>query len=284
MNETQRQTYLKAMGIQGYYPRRVLPGAKPSPQYDFDEEADSVVASAAESTPEDQGGKSLRAKSGRSNSALDEIRAGSSSGVRLSQRKETTKQAGSTETSKTKQDPLQTESKSPATEQQAELRFSLNYYRVSPTLALINEAPHQNGSNADGQVLALMKAILLALSLDVDTDRLQSESFSWPFLTEMTEQDNSTELAAKALGGFIKGRQEQDRFTDLLVFAGRSEELIMGADGDKRDFPSACGGFNITVSKTLHSMLVHPALKREVWQQLQPLRKRLCTLDATTAG
>ncbi|HBX99793.1 MAG TPA: hypothetical protein DEG93_05490, partial [Gammaproteobacteria bacterium] len=34
MNEAQRQAYLKAMGIQGYYPKFTLPGAKPSPRYE----------------------------------------------------------------------------------------------------------------------------------------------------------------------------------------------------------------------------------------------------------
>ena len=35
MNELQRQAYLQAMDIQPYFPRKVLPGAKPSPHYDI---------------------------------------------------------------------------------------------------------------------------------------------------------------------------------------------------------------------------------------------------------
>ena len=36
MNESQRKVYLRAMGIDVYYPRAILPGAKPSPAYEFD--------------------------------------------------------------------------------------------------------------------------------------------------------------------------------------------------------------------------------------------------------
>ena len=35
MNELQRLAYLQAMDIQPYFPRKVLPGAKPSPHYDI---------------------------------------------------------------------------------------------------------------------------------------------------------------------------------------------------------------------------------------------------------
>ena len=35
MNEQERVAYLRSMGYQVYYPRFVLPGAKPSPRYEL---------------------------------------------------------------------------------------------------------------------------------------------------------------------------------------------------------------------------------------------------------
>ena len=35
MEETSRQAYLRAMGVQVYFPRYVLDGAKASPEYEF---------------------------------------------------------------------------------------------------------------------------------------------------------------------------------------------------------------------------------------------------------
>lgn len=45
MKEATRQFYLQAMGITLWYPRRLLPGAAPSPELDFSEEAPAVLVS-----------------------------------------------------------------------------------------------------------------------------------------------------------------------------------------------------------------------------------------------
>ena len=280
MNETQRQEYLKTMGIQSYFPRVVLPGAKPSPEYDFDETPDSdepslsAIASAVKRPVENvSDSKGSSASSG--NSVLDELRAGATTSRKPAispEKEDLTVQSGSAGRDSTTDEALDKEG---STEEAAELRFSLNYYKITPTLALVNEVPHQNASNQDAQIMALMKAILLALSIDVEVSALRAENFSWPLSADLDLDSNSAELASKALSGFMQMRQHKDQFGDLLVFAARSEELILGEDSSLRDFKSACESFNLTVTKSLHSMLVHPALKKEVWQDLQPLRRRL---------
>ena len=56
MNERQRQDYMEAMGIQPWFPRFVLPGAKPSYNCDWDFEQDPVPEQNARTavTPEEQ--------------------------------------------------------------------------------------------------------------------------------------------------------------------------------------------------------------------------------------
>ncbi len=283
MNETQRQSYLQTMGIQSYFPRVVLPGAKPSSQYDFDEvdNQNNLAADGREplSKATDPGQPAAPAES----SVLDEIRAGVSAG------KGPSRKAADKVTAKADREEVATLSGPPAEEgiaansldsqnpvgEDAELRFSLNYFRITPTLALINEVPHQHSSAQDAQTMALMQAILLALSIDVQVADLRAENFSWPLSDDHGAESKSPQLAAKALSGFVQMRQHRDQFGDLLVFAGRAEELMLGDDSSRRDFRSACGNFNITVSKSLQSMLVHPALKKDVWKDLQPLRGRL---------
>lgn len=304
MNETQRQEYLKTMGIQSYFPRVVLPGAKPSPEYDFDEpalvSAGPLTNSPLTIQPEERSPERAPERGGSAgsadNSALNDIRAAASASRREASKPNREASKPNREASKPDRKPSKPESgatdpvSKPAgevktntekldmadsTAEGADLRFSLNYYKITPTLALVNEVPHQNAANQDAQIMALMKAILLALSVDVETSALRTENFSWPLSSDLDLESGSSELAAKAVSGFLQMRQHKDQFSDLLVFAGRSEELIQGEDSNSQDFKSACGSFNLTVTKSLHSMLVHPALKKEVWQDLQPLRRRL---------
>ena len=82
--------------------------------------------------------------------------------------------------------------------------------------------------------------------------------------------------AAKAISGFLQMRKETDGFTNLLVFAGQIEDVLLQFDANKnaRDFESNKGYF-ITVTHSLASMLAVSTLKRDVWQHLQALRKRI---------
>jgi hypothetical protein len=82
--------------------------------------------------------------------------------------------------------------------------------------------------------------------------------------------------AAKAISGFLQMRKETDGFTNLLVFAGQVEDVLLQFDASKntRDFESSKGYF-ITVTHSLASMLAVSTLKRDVWQHLQTLRKRI---------
>ena len=82
--------------------------------------------------------------------------------------------------------------------------------------------------------------------------------------------------AAKAISGFLQMRKETDGFTNLLVFAGQIEDVLLQFDASKsaRDFESSKGYF-ITVTHSLASMLAVSTLKRDAWQHLQSLKKRI---------
>ena len=69
MNERVRQAYLEAMNIQTYFPRQQLPGAKPSPDYDFP----ALSTALSEHNASIQGKTEISSKSAKEASGLDAI-------------------------------------------------------------------------------------------------------------------------------------------------------------------------------------------------------------------
>ena len=121
-----------------------------------------------------------------------------------------------------------------------------------------------------------MQAILKALGQDGFEPNRTAEEFSWPLLSGYSMKNTPSIEAAKAISGFLQMRKETDGFTNLLVFAGQVEDVLLQFDANKnvRDFESSKGYF-ITVTHSLASMLAVSTLKRDVWQHLQALRKRI---------
>jgi len=72
-------------------------------------------------------------------------------------------------------------------------------------------------------------------------------------------------------------RQQQDGFSNLLVFAGEIDELLVKKSGKEevRDYKVEQADYYFTITNSLQMMLSYPRLKREVWDQLQPLKQRL---------
>ena len=162
-----------------------------------------------------------------------------------------------------------------------ELRFSLCYYRVNDRLAVINEIPHLQGNTNQADAIALLKSILLALDLDISNCVFKAEKLNWPLIEELSPHNDQIINAKNALLGFIKIRQEIDKFSNLLIFAGQIEDLLLIQEEkiEKRDYRAVDSDFFITLTSSLQSMLALPILKRDVWQQLQPLRQRLSSSE-----
>lgn len=259
MNETQRQAYLRAMDIQPYYPRQLLPAAKPSPAYAFTAPALSAVPAAAAAAPV--------------------VQEPSVPSARPTPRR----RAAATPVADAVAAPRSAPPAEPASEPDT-LRFRLYYYRISATLAVIDEAPHQQERGAAGAAGSLLQAILQALGVADAPLELVPESFNWPLAEGMTMRNAPAVEAQKALQGFIAMRQQTDRFENLIIFAAQIEDLVRGsADQSERDYIAADASHRVTLTHSLQSMLAYPQLKREVWTHLQALRHRLAD-SAGAAG
>ena len=273
MNELQRQAYLKAMGVELYFPRLPLSGARPSPHYD-------VGALTAESEPT-QADHSLDAR--KMLAAALEKPTASLVPAKPAKAAMPANPAPATETSPPPPSSLSlltSQQQEPAVDTSAtadELKFSLRYYKISPQLAVVDEIPHQQAQSGQSAAIALLKAILLALEVDISACDFQPESLSWPLAEELMMKNDPRVEASNALLGFIRVRKDLDDFENLLVFGSQIDELLMAQRGDleQRDFQATGSDYFITLSNSLQSVLAYPQLKRDVWRQLQLLRLRL---------
>lgn len=268
MNEHTRQAYLEAMDIQTYFPRQILPGAKPSPDYDF-----PVISTAAaephESTPAGAVSASRGIDKTGGLEAIEELRSRAPVGRKASVtpiRKEI----------EAPQDDRATDAAAPAVDPRNNLSFTLRYYRISENLVVLDEVPPQGSRQLGEESLALLRGILKAVGEDGSDLSANFEEFSWPLQSGYSMKNSPEIEAAKALSGFLQMRHETDGFSNLLVFAGQLEAVLLGKDAniDARDSES-CRGYFVTVTHSLASMLSVPDLKRDVWQHLQALRKRM---------
>ena len=262
MNERKRQAYLEVMDIQTYFPRQQLPGAKPSPVYDFP--AVSSVLSGLDEPKTATSAKIEQKANGLA--AVEELRA----------RQPAARKATVTPIRQSTELPKIENETNTDLGQENNLSFTLCYYRINERLAVLEEVPLQGSSQLSEESLSLMHAILKALGQEGLESQPKAEEFSWPLQSGYSMKNTPEIEAAKAISGFLQMRKETDGFTNLLVFAGQVEDVFLQFDVSKsaRDFESSKGYF-ITVTHSLASMLAVSTLKRDVWQHLQALRKRI---------
>lgn len=256
VNELRRQAYLEAMGIQVYYSRATLPGAKPSPRYELADKSsvsgkraeDSSKYSAIEQQKPNQRG--AQAKAVIDNQETELIR-----NRELNPDNELEQITPDSDT----------------------LKFSLGYYSINDSLSVINETPHLKAGSLSEESLSLLRNILTALGVNADGCNFSSENFDWPIVEGLSVTTEPNQAARQALGGFITMRQQQDGFSNLLVFAGKIDELLVKKPGKEevRDYKVEQADYYFTITNSLQMMLSYPRLKREVWDQLQPLKQRL---------
>ena len=268
MNESKRQAYLEAMDIQTYFPRQQLPGAKPSPVYDF-----PVIKKLAPELHESTQSQTARApqvaKKAIGLDAIEELRSRAPAGRKTSDTPARREAEAAPPTN-------EADANVPAVAPENNLSFTLRYYRVSEKLAVLAEVPPQGSQQLGDDSLALLHGILRAVGESNFSSSSKVEEFSWPLHSGYSMKNSPEVEAAKAISGFLQMRQETDGFANLLVFAGQLEEVLLpkGASEAARDFENG-KGYITTVTHSLASMLAVPTLKRDVWQHLQPLRKRI---------
>jgi len=157
-----------------------------------------------------------------------------------------------------------------------ELKFRLNYIRISDSIAIIDEVPYQQANKTSDASIVLLNAIMSALGVDAQPNTARTEVFNWPLMPGISKQGNANVNAQNALSGFIAMRQQTDKFKYLIVFVAQISELLMQDKAEaERDWLAENGNYYLTITHSLHSMLAHPILKRETWLHLQHLRHRL---------
>ena len=163
--------------------------------------------------------------------------------------------------------------------------FRLEYRLINSQLAVLLEVPLHAQQQLGGQTAQLLANILLALEVgaeDRESDKAgTSEPFNWPLLDGLPAEEATARRASQALLGFIAMRRQRDSFRNLLVFTSQSGQILELLPGvstapgcDYRLEKLDCW---LTHVSSLQEMLSVPSMKREVWQELQPLRKRLLT-------
>lgn len=261
--EGQRQAYLRELGIQSYFPRRALPGAKPSPRYVTGnlarpEQEGLAVESNVQRLSALIGSPPLSSEVSRDSTIPSPVVATPDA------------RAAVVVTSPTPR-PIPEQIASEAT------RFAFAYFPISEQLAVINELPWAKSAAVSPACRQLLAAILKALSVPCDEKSLTSMVFTWP-LTEGPDFDGSAQSARHTLDGFLARRFKLRPVRYLLVLAEQSAEFLFPAQFEWRQEGMKLHPHHeveVIVTRSLNAMDAVPDIKRSVWQALQPLRAAL---------
>lgn len=141
--------------------------------------------------------------------------------------------------------------------QQPVEQFSLAAVRAGPFLWL-EELPEAVISR---EQVTLIRAMTRALGL-VD-HQVQVAQFDWP-MHNNRQLDLGEEAARVALGSFV-ARQVEQQGCEAVILLGEASGRRLG------ELP---GELPVVATAGTGQMLSTPAIKRQVWQDLQPLRRR----------
>lgn len=279
MDEMQRIAYLKHMGVEQYYSRYVLVGAKAS-----------VIPAAAQDIYDPQGSQQLPAKTRQAEpprSELD-VKPGSDAGKRhgaiaaeeVETRHQRQVRPAEAETGRAETGRAEIKRAETGKEQipGESLRFSVQFFRVNAQLAVINEAPHEAGGRENQQATSLLTNLLVALGLgQEELAGLTADRFNWPIAEGLGAMGDSRHAAKLALNGFITQRHEQQGFSNLLLLTAQLVDVMSDHSGQPAmgDQKRVDAPYKFTITHSLHAMLAHSDLKREAWQHLATLRGRL---------
>ena len=162
-------------------------------------------------------------------------------------------------------------------ESQLALRFSLNYYFLNEKLAVFEEIVLSGSQFKRKDNLNLLRNILLALGVGTENQRFDAESISWPVAEGFSIPADQESAARFMLAGFIRRKSQEASFENLLVFTDTISDFFIRRKKAEsiRDYFKETEGFHLTIIQSLDTILAHPDLKSDVWQQLQPLKKRI---------
>jgi len=258
LGEHQRYLYLQQMGIDVYYPRFSLPGAKPSAAY----------VTQLQAIPE----PAVMQRTDNVRRALAES-LGASVPVPLAAAAPAQPSAVLIEPAVAQEAPASKREESEA------LRFVFAYIPVSEDLAVINELPWASANNLTPVSRKMLAAMLRALSLPCEERDLNPMLFTWP-LFNAPGFELGADSARHTLDGFLAKRLQLRPVRHLLVLAEQSTEYIFPTHFDWQAqkgllFAHPRHDVQVLLTHSLSAMEAVPELKRSAWQDLQPLRAAL---------
>ncbi len=146
-----------------------------------------------------------------------------------------------------------------------ELRFSVQFYRISEKLAIINEVPFLRSSSNEQDLNKLLTAILRALGQEFG-ESPNSVRFNWPLGADDDASSRRASEAFQALSGFMRKRLGSDSYKVILVFGNQCEELFdKSGVGDLLTETSE----RLIHTHSLDAILRVPSLKRSVWDSIR---------------
>ena len=297
LSDTQKGMYLQAMGIQAYYPRRPLPGAKPSNAYASaglsteapvrKEEGVSAAAAAQKvlqilnPASSAQPARSAASAASPSNRALSKRVQAVAESLKQAEHK-----AAPSATHSPEPADLASSASAGAQSNRAPLRFVLAYIPVSEHLAVITELPWSKSAALSAASATLLSGILNALGISVEAQHLHPMVFTWP-LFEDAGLEFDEEGARQTLEGFVAKRIRLRPVKNLLLMAEDAAPLLfpegyLEGKGAVLQHPRLALRVILTHSLSVMEPAQDPALALQVkerkgltWKILQPLQGSL---------
>ncbi|MES3008641.1 MAG: hypothetical protein V4751_12815 [Pseudomonadota bacterium] len=284
VNELQRQAYLRELGIQCYFPKRPLPGAKPSRLFGASVLTPvAALTSVAMAPKPSMSAAAALAVVTTSAKAVDVISVPQAEPLRKPLAAPPVVTSVPVAAPMPVASPVSAIAAKPvsaaASSASAAVRFAFAYFPVSPELAVISELPWAKSAAVSAACRQLLVGMLRALNMPHDDRALTSMVFTWP-LMEGPDIDQGEESARQTLVGFLARRLKLRPVRYLLVLAEQATGFLFPADFDWQQgrgellrhpqFP-----IEMVVTRSLNAMDAVPELKREVWQAMQPLRLAL---------
>jgi len=278
--ENRRQTLLREMGIQCWFPRAALPGAGSSHSGD-------VVAQDLDMRDLDTHGPHTQdrpqpaapqraAVPGTSQAAANEPAGLSGSHQAREQLADVQRVGGRRAADRpTAEGPT---IEGPTVDWETP-EFAFSWFNVDKRLSVLAMLP-PDADRLNSACAKMLKRILVALSPDWQELRLQEQTFHWPFPGDLGLPTG--QLAARqAVDGFVARRLREQASAALLILADDTPPFLYsdtgGSDEDHNGalFVHRQFGFAMLRTQSLHAMEVDNALKRSAWQSMKSLRDRL---------
>lgn len=265
-NEALRRAYLRELGVQPYFPRRELPGAKPSLSYAeaFLKSGDSSVAMAEAVLKVEQ----LRA-------ALESPVQPAIEQVPALIRKQLPDSNPPVLARPILVEPPASKPPSAKPIVEEDVRFAFAYFPINEELAVINELPWAKSAAVAPSTRQLLASILKAVGVACEEKDLSSMVFSWP-MPDMPLEEQGAESARLTLEGFLGRRFKLRPIRNLLVLAEQSASFLFPPDFSAAEqgplFKHPHFDVSVTLTRSLNAMEAVPEIKRVVWQALQPLK------------